>query len=54
MIDTKLLHFQKDLRDGLTIEEALQKYGYTFKYVCDNLPRKYERKPKKPGGKRKK
>ena len=50
MIEAKLLHFQKDLKAGLTIDEALQKHELTFKYVMDNLPRPYsmsERKPKR-------
>ena len=39
--------------ENLTISEALQKHGLTFKYVCDNLPRAYVSKSKKRGRKRK-
>lgn len=27
--------FQKDLRNGMTLEKALQKHGLTFKEACD-------------------
>ena len=53
MIEAELYQFQKDLKDGLTIGEALQKHNLTFKYVCDNLPRAYVSKSKKRGRKRK-
>ena len=53
MIETELYQFQKDLKNGLTIGEALQKHNLTFKYVCDNLPRAYVSKTKKRGRKRK-
>ena len=41
MIEAELYQFQKDLKNGLTISEALEKHNLTFKYVCDNLPRAY-------------
>ena len=53
MIEAELYQFQKDLKNGLTISEALQKHNLTFKYVCDNLPRAYVSKSKKRGKKRK-
>ena len=53
MIEAELYHFQKDLKDGLTISEALQKHGLTFKYVCENLPRAYCSKSKNRGRKSK-
>ena len=34
-----LLRFQKDLQNGMSIEDALEKHQLSFKYVCDNLPR---------------
>ena len=34
-----LLKFQKDLQNGMSIADALEKHQLTFKYVCDNLPR---------------
>ena len=36
-----LLKFQKDLQNGMSIADALEKHQLTFKYVCDNLPRAY-------------
>ena len=53
MIEAELYQFQKDLKAGYTIEEALQKHNLTFKYVCDKLPRAYVSKSKKRGRKRK-
>ena len=49
MIEAELSQFQKDLKNGLTISEALQKHGLTFKYVCDNLPRAYCSSSRKRG-----
>ena len=48
MLEPELYRFQKDLKDGLTISEALQKHNLTFKYVCDNLPRPYSMKNRRP------
>ena len=53
MMDRELFNFRCDLKDGYTIEEALQRNNLTFKYVLENMPRPYNRKPKKPGRKRK-
>lgn len=53
MLEPELYRFQKDLKDGLTISEALTRNNLTFKYVCDNLPRAYCSKSKKRGRKRK-
>ena len=46
MIDTKLLLFQYDLKNGLTIDEACQKHDVTLKYAFENLP-KAARMPKR-------
>ena len=45
--EKKLEEFQKDLKQGMTIEEALKKHGFTFKYVCENLPRAYRKKQRR-------
>jgi hypothetical protein len=43
--------FQKDLNNGMTITEALQKHNLTFKETCDRLhdervfPSKYRKQP---------
>lgn len=42
----KLLLFQQDLKDGMSIEEALKKHELTFKYACDNMPRTLTKKKK--------
>ena len=52
MLDTDLLRFQCDLRDGYTIEEALTRNKLSFKYVMDNLPRAYCSKSKNRGRKK--
>ena len=44
----KLLRFQQDLKDGMTIEDALRKHGMSFQYVCENMPRQLTKKPKRP------
>ena len=45
--EKKLEAFQEDLRNGLTIEEALRKHELTFRYVCENLPRAYRKKQRR-------
>ena len=35
----KLLELQKDLRNGLTLEEALQKHQISFKEAVTQMPR---------------
>lgn len=35
----KLLELQKDLRNGLTLEEALNKHQITFKDAVTQMPR---------------
>ena len=35
----KLLELQKDLRNGLTLEEALQKHQISFKDAVTMMPR---------------
>ena len=35
----KLLRLQEDLRNGLTLEEALQKHGISFKDAVTQMPR---------------
>ena len=35
----KLLELQKDLRNGLTLEEALQKHQISFKDAVTQMPR---------------
>ena len=35
----KLLELQKDLKDGLTLEEALQKHQISFKDAVTQMPR---------------
>ena len=42
-----LVDFRKDLKNGLTIDDACRKHGVTFKYVMDNMERPYtkNRKP---------
>ena len=42
-----LLKFQKDLQDGMSIADALEKHQLTFKYVCDNMPRAYRTQQKR-------
>jgi len=44
-----LEEFQEDLRNGMTIHDALQKHGYTFQYVMENLPRAWRGSKKKQG-----
>ena len=46
----KLEAFQEDLRNGLTLEEALLKHNLTFKEAVTEMPRTL---PKKQRGKRK-
>ena len=46
----KLEAFQEDLRNGLTLEEALLKHNLTFKEAVTEMPRPI---PKKQRGKRK-
>lgn len=38
MISTKLLHFQDDLRNGMTLEDALCKYHLTLKEAFESIP----------------
>ena len=42
-----LLKFQKDLQDGMSIADALEKHQLSFKYVCDNMPRAYRTQQKR-------
>ena len=43
----KLLLFQQDLKDGMSIEEALKKHELTFQYACENMPRQLTKERKK-------
>ena len=51
---TKLLLFQEDLRNGMTIEDALQKHGMSFQYAVENMPRPLTKKQNRPKHYRKK
>ena len=45
---TKLLKFQEDLRNGMTIEDALIKHELTFKDAVIHMPRPLTKKPNRP------
>ena len=46
-MDYKLKNLQKDLREGLTLEEALLKNGLTFKEAVIHMPRPQPKKKKR-------
>ena len=43
----KLEAFQEDLRNGLTLEEALLKHGLTFKEAVTEMPRPQPQKKRR-------
>ena len=43
----KLEAFQEDLRNGLTLEEALQKHSLSFKEAVIHMPRPQPKKSKR-------